>query len=671
MGHVTSYAFDPSLAVSTVTTADGYVLTRRNNEAGHILGASDDAGDVIQYHYSSRGELLCATTPDGAKTSFEYDHWGNRTAVIEPDGSRKTITYDVFGRPTSVVDAAGGTTRFEYDVRGGVVSITRPNGASERFTYDAGGRVRTYTDADGGVTSMRWGHQRRVMELTKANGDVTHYRYDYDGRLVSIQNSAQQQHHLHYDPSGWLTAERTFGGRTLRYTRDLSGTLTSFTQGDEQPVLLTRDATGVVTAREYPDGAVHQLSHDEMGRLTRAVTDDTECRRQYDSRGNLIEEYQTVAGDSCWVRYTYDAMGRRLSRSSSRGHQDVFYRDAAGRLERIALDDEDIRFRYSADGRIIDRQLSRGLCVRTHYDSELRLVGRDVVAPAPTTRVAPGEPARVDGGRARAMAWRRYQYSLEGKLTTVSDEAGTTSLTYDACGQLLQRHGHNAATSERYNYLPGGLVVEAHDDAPERDYDADGRVLRRGDERFTYDTCGRLTSRQSAGAGPQWRYQYDGAGMLVSATKPGECRVNHSYDALGRRLLSRIYDGGGRLIKTRRFIWDENILLHVITRRWNARGGYRETERSYVIGPASHAPWAHRDVDIDGDERRAGAWVHYVNDAVGAPHMLVNGDGSALRRVNMSSWGAVSGECDTALRLPGCYADEETGLLYNRWRYLD
>jgi len=673
-----SFAFTNPLSDTTVMERDdatntvtldsptGYRLVRSLDAAGRLLSAHDDGGEIIRYEYDPRGLVLRATMPDGAVTEFAYDHHGNRTLVVEPDGSRKTITYDSIGRPRQVTDATGAVTSFHYDVRGGLTSVTASDGSAEHYDFDVGGRVARYVDEDGGVTAIEWGHLHRVLSVTKANGEVTAYRYDRGGRLMTVENGAGEVHRHHYDPGGRLVGESTFDGRRLRYGRDLNGALETFTRGDEGEVQLERDGTGAVVARVYPDDVRHDLDFDSDGRLLAATTPTTEVRRHYGARGQLVREEQVVDGETITVEFTHDALGRRVARTSSLGHHDVFERDAAGRLARIGLPDDDIRFSYSADGQVVDRHLAQGGVVRTTLDARLRVIGRDVTTAA-RLGAPTGQPQWVGDGPGDVETFRRFDYSGEGKLARVRDDAGETTFEYDGAGQVLTR-ARNGTVEESYLYTPAGYPAEAAGHGAARSYDAGGRLGSHGATAYRYDEAGRVVERREAGAATT--YQWGEAGRLVAVQQPNGGEVRYRYDALGRRLLSEVVDEDGEVQRRTRFVYDGDDLLHEIVEGQDDTGSFR-TVRTYVIGDVTHAPWASREVVQRGDVVETSPWTHYVNDAVGAPDQLISSKGQVLSQVEMTLWGKAPENAPTPLRFPGMVADPDTGLLYNRHRYLD
>ncbi|WP_437797804.1 RHS repeat-associated core domain-containing protein [Sorangium sp. So ce693] len=123
-----------------------------------------------------------------------------------------------------------------------------------------------------------------------------------------------------------------------------------------------------------------------------------------------------------------------------------------------------------------------------------------------------------------------------------------------------------------------------------------------------------------------------------------------------------------------RFVWDGGVLVHEIKRVAQVSGDPVVEERTYCFEEARYAPWAHRDTRVAGGRREESPWFHYLNDDVGAPERLVGPAGEVVCELDRSAFGAKvkeGGRTTTPLRFPGQYEDEETGLVYNRYRYFD
>lgn len=167
--------------------------------------------------------------------------------------------------------------------------------------------------------------------------------------------------------------------------------------------------------------------------------------------------------------------------------------------------------------------------------------------------------------------------------------------------------------------------------------------------------------------------------MLAAVERPDGTLVSFDYDPFARRVaksLWRVEPGGARtLLESTRFVWDGGALVHEIKRRARAEGDPVIDERTYVFKQGSTIPIAHRDARTDGGARMVSPWWHYLNDDSGAPEALVGPEGQLGCDLSHTPWGEATGPegaaTSTPIRFRGQYADEETGLFYNRHRYYD
>jgi RHS repeat-associated protein len=210
-------------------------------------------------------------------------------------------------------------------------------------------------------------------------------------------------------------------------------------------------------------------------------------------------------------------------------------------------------------------------------------------------------------------------------------------------------------------------------DQQDRKYSPGGRLLVANGAKYEYDEEGNLVSKFTS-EGKQWHYEWQGNGMLKKVIRPDGKEVTLEYDALGRR-TAKIFD---RYIT--RWIWDGNTPLH----EWK----YSLKERPEAIVDESGNIAKNREEILDniatwiftpGSLKPAGLLIgsssqSIITDYLGTPVEMYDSQG-------IQSWGVeydISGKIrkqtigsagDCPFRLPGQYADEETGLYYNRFRY--
>jgi len=219
----------------------------------------------------------------------------------------------------------------------------------------------------------------------------------------------------------------------------------------------------------------------------------------------------------------------------------------------------------------------------------------------------------------------------------------------DARGRLADAARPGAPVEHLAPDVTGNLAGGPLDDS--REYGAGGRILRAGEVRFQHDPDGQLVEAtrpdQSA-----WRYQFGASGLLDAVVRPDGQTVAFAYDALGRRVSKTAGDAA------RRFIWDGNTPVHELSST--------EGTISWVFEPGTMYPLA----------RQAGeATVGVARDYLGTPEALIADDGQvktvAFTATGLPADAATSATTELPWRYEGQYADEETGLHYNRFRYYD
>ncbi|MCH4091694.1 RHS repeat-associated core domain-containing protein [Acetobacter sp.] len=140
-----------------------------------------------------------------------------------------------------------------------------------------------------------------------------------------------------------------------------------------------------------------------------------------------------------------------------------------------------------------------------------------------------------------------------------------------------------------------------------------------------------------------------------------------AYDALGRR-TEKVFTAHGpvaandavsapvQMVHTR-FLWSGNVLL--------AEGLDDQPLATVYL----HEPGTFRPLALI----RAGAVCHYHLDHLGTPREVTNDDGRIVWQARLKAWGGTARvTCDGVsqpIRFQGQYADAETGLYYNRFRY--
>ena len=363
------------------------------------------------------------------------------------------------------------------------------------------------------------------------------------------------------------------------------------------------------------------------------------------------------------VRYHYDFNGNRTATVLPDGRQINYLYYGSGHLHQISLDDEVIT---DIERDKLHREIYRtqGKLASRYELDPLGRLKRQIATLNDLTEGGKGK-TKVAAGYSQTAVKRSYGYDRTGNLTHSTDQrTGTTKFEYDKLGRITQAGNELFAFDPAHNILSDGLNAIP-----------DNRLKTYNGTTYYYDDLGNLIHRELADGEVQ-NYFYDLHDQLVKAEvfkKDGTKETwAYSYDALGRRIgKGRLKDGevSDGLEEETGFVWDGSHLLQEV----HSDGRY-----TYIYtDPGSYEPLAQvRDwTTEDGESRQQ---THYFHcDQIGIPREMTDKDGNLLWFGNYTGWGRLKEETrvtDSAyqpFRLQNQYADRETGLHYNFFRYYE
>ena len=373
------------------------------------------------------------------------------------------------------------------------------------------------------------------------------------------------------------------------------------------------------------------------------------------------------------VRYHYDFNGNRTATVLPDGRQINYLYYGSGHLHQISLDDEVIT---DIERDKLHREIFRtqGKLASRYELDPLGRLKRQIATLNDLTETGKGK-TKVASGYGQTAVKRSYGYDRTGNLTHSTDQRmGTTRFEYDRLGRITQAGNELFAFDPAHNILSDDLNAVP-----------DNRLKTYNGTTYYYDDLGNLIHRELADGEVQ-NYFYDLHDQLVKAEifkKDGTKETwSYTYDALGRRIgkgrlkneevseTSFPHDlSGNDLENQTRFVWDGSHLLQEI--HPDGRYTYIYTDQN------SHEPLAQvRDwTTVEGENRQQ---IHYFHcDQIGIPREMTDKDGNLLWFGNYTGWGRLKEETkvtDSAyqpFRLQNQYADRETGLHYNFFRYYE
>jgi YD repeat-containing protein len=454
--------------------------------------------------------------------------------------------FDAAVDPTGVADAILNAADGNHDrlvKAGGNYRLETPGGL--QIDYSTELRAERLRDRNGNEIRLVWeGEPLRLTRLVDTCGRVVRFGYDDRGLLIRLRDEALgRELRYTYDVDGRL--ERVM--RTVAPDRPLQ-LVQAFRRWDEDAPLGLRD--NIVAILDGRGREVLQLRYgDEPGLVSynRVVEqrDGGVTRYEYgfvaepdpdapdDPRaGGVLRVWMTLPDGPVHV-LDYNPLGRLV------------------RLELLAVDEGgarrfETRWRYNEDGRLTLERRPDGSAVEYVYGRALFVAaGGDPDAATPEERARFGELRSVIEYSRPGLAGpsrRITEFDYDPRFALLSERRGP--FYADVLGN---RVGSGPAFSQRVEYdARGNVVVLRHPDCTR----PDGSVQTGLDLRLEHDTRGRVTRREIVledGTTLATTYSYPLAGDPRAAHPIREVR-----DADGLALVVEfVHDAGGRLLRAR------------------------------------------------------------------------------------------------------------------------
>ena len=513
------------------------------------------------------------------------------------------------GQPLVFTDEIGATVRLAWGSEPDQLrSITDANGATYAFGYDRDQRLVSRRTFDGRLMLTRWEGSRVVATVDPA-GRETAYAYDRHGRIKATQSPDGETTYA-YDAFGRVETVGSAEGSTT-YARDAQGHIVAEEQEGHR-IEWSLDALGVPLGQRSSLGAEASHRFSPAGRCLEVVQGDARIAFERDALGR---ETSRTMGASARLDQAYDPVGRLLSQHVRGGTQTDFGRT----------------FEYDAAGFL------RGIFDSVHGDTLLHHNARGDLTGVVRSQ-GTSDAHIYDGARNRVYsAWTVHGAALAEALSRAEEAKRDGTVHGEPIDLFIAQTPHDEAN---FAYAKGNRLV--HVDR------SDGSTLL-----YEYDACGQVVAK-TLRRGDQniatWGYAWNARGELVRFTTPNGKEWHYRYDTIGRRVEKRSPTGD-----VWRYVWAGAVLLHTLK-----NGVLVET---YVHEPGGRCPLARI-----ADELR-----YIVPDSVGAPSEELTPDGRLTWIAQKGTWGEGFVRTGPTGGEPflGQWADSESGLFYNFFRYYD
>lgn len=606
---------------------------------GQLARQTDALGNITKYEYGYLNKLTKTYTPftsvNYSITENQYDKNGNVTLTKQTVQKQDSNTekYSV--------------TQNQYNAQGLLTQVTLSDGTSngeknitKYFYNNAGIQTKMYTglSSDNDTDYM-----------------TTNYEYDAWGRLVrTIDSTGYNSGTIIYDLNG-----------NVLTTTDANGNITTNTYD-----ALNRVLTSDTVCNDATKNVSKSYTYDNMGRVTKKVSDGVSTSYEYDILGRIYREWgpnfkgyfyegisnyveEQLIGEAHMLLYSvtnyeYDDEMRIVKVLESGNETASYTYDANGnKASEILANGVVSTYTYNACNEVTNLMTKSGDSTISEYEYSYYLDGSDACK------------VRCENG---IIETTDYEYDGLKRLTEESVKVGnnttdTYAYEYDDYGNRVQMTASGTedyTTVYSYSNSQGNYTALLQSET--KTVEGEDNVLLPKQSNvektaYIYDANGnQITKKTSEKTETN---TYDGLNQLIGFTD-GETTASYTYDVNGLR-LSKTVNG-----ETTEHVWDgsQQIIADVVNGQYYEadcylRGTNLVATYHYQNGAKSEYTYysqnAHGDVvnltDVDGEVVKS-----YAYDAFGVEKNIDNSDANAFRYC-------------------GEYFDVETGTIYLRARY--
>jgi RHS repeat-associated protein len=637
-GGVSLSVFDARSRLVRFVAPDKTELRQTYDGSGRILTRVTPEG-TTRYHYESKvtDRPTRITLADGRQARYRYDVRGNILEATTPDRATTRYSYDAAGRLNRLVDPRGAVTTFSRDARGNVLEIDEQGVGKTSFLRGTSGRLLKVKRPDGRVVTVERGTRGKRFRIADARGVVQEVNFDARRRVTRLQDEHGNDFRYTYSPQGELTKIANHGQHVMGFRYDASGDVDRIVDanGNQTTILRQGNRTVVTDA----SGGARTSVRDSVGRLLEEVRGETKIRYEYDKQGRLAARH-TPRGVE---RFRYDAHGRMLGLAGPDGGYTMTY-DEAGRLAGMTnttigktvryLYDEagdrvgiklpwgEVRYRYDVQGRLTGVTLPDGKSVEiaVHPDGRRKSIrypnGVQTQFFYEKARLKAVVTKKGEGKDAVQLDRRVYGYDDAGRVAWIEDALKQrTTYSHDAQGRLLEAKGPQGTVRYRYDKAGNRIAIERDGKTTKAEIGPGNRLLKQGDERFTYTATGAVATKTSAAGTTHYTYDHDD--RLQKVKRPDGTTVRYGYAPNGTRLWRD--EGDGKI----HFLHD----LADVVGELDADG---KLVTSFVHGLG--------DDDVLAANHDKG-WYFYHYDLVRSVTSITSADGSVAARYRYSAFG--------------------------------
>ncbi|HEV2826449.1 MAG TPA: Ig-like domain-containing protein [Pyrinomonadaceae bacterium] len=457
-GRVTNYSYDDVNRPTSTTDADDRTTNFEYDALSRTTAVIDALNQRYQFVYDAVGRQT-RMTHGGVSMSYQYDAVGNRTQRTDYNGTVTNYAYDNLNRLTTVSYPTR-TATYAYDPLNNLTRATNEHG-SIYIGYDNRYRVSSFSDPFYYGVSYNYDPTGNRTKLRLNGATYATYTYDAVNRLTNLADSANLNFPHNYDAVNRLTARSAPNGVSSNYAYDGLDRLTALNHVAGANLLIgnqyTYNDANNITNWANASGN-HAYGYDAIDRLTSATNSAQPNENYaYDSVGNRTASHLSTSygyqpfnrlANSATATYSYDNNGNLVSKIDSLGTT-TFTWNEENQLTQVTLPNAlTVNYKYDALGRRIQRTTSAGASERYVYDGADVLLDLNADWSVAKTYLS-------DLGIDNKL---RQTSSTTGVSYFLTDHLGTTAALTDSAGNVVEQlpydsFGNSSGTSlTRYGY---------------------------------------------------------------------------------------------------------------------------------------------------------------------------------------------------------------------------
>jgi RHS repeat-associated protein len=265
---------------------------------------------VTAYQYDANDRLISTTYNDGKVVTNTYDDEDRLVGLNDtaPGAGQHNFAYDLLDRLTKE-STPRGTVSYAYDVLGRRTSLKINNQRSLSYAYDDNDGLTAITEGNE-TFGFSYDQLDRRAGMTLPNGISTAYSYDAAGRLTGMK----------YSKGSTVLRDLVYGYDEINRRTSYSGNTAP------APRDTATDTATVNALNQYTTRNGKPIAHDDNANQTinNAV---------WDARDRLI----SLSGPNFTASFTYDAMGRRTSKTVN-GQKKTYLYDGSDLISETGAD---------------------------------------------------------------------------------------------------------------------------------------------------------------------------------------------------------------------------------------------------------------------------------------------------------------------------------------------